>query len=176
MTPEQHAQRTWCDYLEVLYQRATGDHAQWSRRAECISHASTASPVMLERTAKCSRKALDGFKGDPLTSEYAAQVRRCGAEAIEAATLSATEVEPFVEVLCQRAVACSSAAYSDCKAELANGLTTKLGRAIGSINLESRAALRECLQVPTCEQETGERLSECMEPIMRRLLWLPVET
>ncbi len=172
-TPQEHAQRTWCAYLEALYQRATKDGATWSHLDECRAHSTTASPVMLERTADCSRKALDGFAGDPLSAEYALQVRRCGSEAIDASALSEAEVEPVVTTVCERVQACGGGSFGDCRAAIDGPVSSRLGRAVGALNVESRDRLTACLRAASCDDAMGERVSGCLEPIMDRLLWLP---
>jgi hypothetical protein len=166
------AQQSWCAYLEALYQRASGDGTRWSKLGECLAEGSTASVGMLERTAACSHKALDGFAGDPFTDAYAQEVRRCGAEALEATALSEQELEPFTSALCRRAVACGTAEYAPCLADFDGSLGSKLRRAIGAINVESRARLRACLEASACEG-VASQMSSCLEPIMDRLLWLP---
>jgi hypothetical protein len=172
-TPQERAQRSWCSYLEALYGRSTRDGTSWGRFDECVAHLSTASPIMLQHTADCSRKALDGIEGDPLTAEYAGQVRRCGTEAIEAAAVTVEELEPLVVTLCERAVACGSGTYADCRIALDARMETRLGRAVGAINVASRDALRTCLKSAACDEPMSERVTGCLEPIMDRLLWLP---
>jgi hypothetical protein len=167
------AQHAWCDYLDALYQRASKEGGTWSRRDECMASTSTASPEMLERTATCSREALDSFTGDPLTSEYAERVRKCGREALDSVALSPDEIEPYLEAVCRRAETCDQTPYTECRAALTPRLTQRLGRTIGAINHESRARLRECLATVGCEVPIGDRLSGCIEPIMDKLLWLP---
>ena len=172
-TPQEHAQRTWCSYLEALYQRATRDGAAWGRLDECRAHRTTAAPVMLQRTAECSRKALDGFDGDPLSADYAVQVRRCGSEAVDAAALSEVEIEPVVTSVCQRVEACGEGSFAACRAGMDGHVSTRLGRAVGALNVESRDRLRSCLVEASCDSAMGERISGCLEPIMDGLLWLP---
>jgi hypothetical protein len=167
------AQGAWCSYLDALYRRVTHDAASWSRLDECRTHTSTAAPVMLERTAECSRRALDGYSGDPLGDAYADVVRRCGVEAIDAVTLGGADLEPFVEVLCQRVSACGGPGTTDCRTALRAKASERLGRAIGSINAPSRARLRRCLEAASCDQDMGAWVGGCIDPIMDRLLWLP---
>jgi hypothetical protein len=167
------AQHAWCDYLDALYQRASHEKTPWSRREECMASASNASPEMLERTATCSRKALDGFSGDPLTPEYAALVRKCGRDALDSVALAPTDIDPYLEAVCRRAETCDQTPYTECRAALAPRVAQRLGRTIGAINHESRARLRECLGTVGCEVPIGDRLSGCIEPIMDKLLWLP---
>ncbi|MFT3766726.1 MAG: hypothetical protein QM820_14610 [Minicystis sp.] len=172
-TAEHHAQRAWCSYLDALFQRATTNRGVWPRRAECIAATSNASPAMLEHTASCSQKALDEFKGDPLTPEYAALVRRCGVEALDAGALSFEALDPYLEIVCRRAETCDQTPYKECRAGLAPRVASRLGRAIGAINEASRTRLRACLDTVGCEVPIGDRLSGCIEPIMDKLLWLP---
>jgi hypothetical protein len=170
---QQRAQGAWCSYLDALYRRVTHDGTAWPRLDECRAHTSTAAPAMLERTAECSRRALDGYTGDPLGDGYADAVRRCGVEAIDAVTLGGADLEPFVEVLCQRVSACGGSGQTDCRATLRARASERLGRAIGSINAASRARLRRCLEVASCDQDLSEWVGGCIDPIMDRLLWLP---
>jgi len=174
--PQQRAQRTWCTYLEALYARSTKDGTSWGRLDECLAETSAASPVMLQHTAECSRQALDGFDGDPLTAEYAGKVRRCGSDAIEASALSQAELERIVATICERAAACGGGTYADCRIAFDGHMETRLGRAVGAINAESRDKLRACLRVATCDEPTSDRIGGCLEPIMDRLLWLPPGT
>lgn len=170
---QQRAQRTWCEYLDVLHRRATQKDVRWSHHGECLRETSTASPVMLERTAACARRALDGVTGDPFTPAYAEAVRRCGSEALDASALSDPELEPFLAAICRRAEACDSMPYASCRAAIEPPLTTRLGRAIGALNDPSRARLRACISGAACNAPMGDRLSACVEPIMEKLLWLP---
>jgi len=167
------AQRVWCTYLDTLYRRASHDGSPWPHRDECLANTSNASPEMLERTATCSRRALDGFTGDPLTPEYAALVHRCGADALDSVALALGELDPFLEIVCRRAETCDATPYDECRAALAPRVMTRLGRAIGAINQGNRARLRTCLRTVGCEVRIGDRLSGCIEPIMDKLLWLP---
>ncbi len=173
---QRRAQRTWCGYLDELYQRASKDGSPWPRRDECLAHSSNASPEMLERTATCSQKALQSFSGDPLTPEYAALVKRCGSEALDSVALKPTEIDSFLEIVCRRAETCDQTPYTECRAALAPRVAARLGRTIGALNHESRARLRECLGTVGCEVPIGDRLSGCIEPIMDKLLWLPPDT
>jgi hypothetical protein len=166
------AQQQWCGYLEALYRRVTTDGTPWPRLGDCLAQGSTASVAMLEHTAACSRKALDGFEGDPLTDAYAQEVRRCGAEALEASTLSQPEIEPFTSVICKRAAACGTQDYAPCLADFEGPLGAKLRRAVGAINDESRVRLAACLEAAACQDATTQ-IAGCLEPIMDRLLWLP---
>jgi hypothetical protein len=170
---QRKAQRAWCAYLEALYVRAASDGSPWKHRDECLSHESNASPEMLERTASCSKRALDAFDGDPLTPAYAAEVRRCGVEALDASALGNEEIEPFLSALCRRAEACGDGKYAECREGLASHVSERLGRALGAINQPSRMRLRTCLGVAACSSSMAERLSGCIEPIMDDLLWLP---
>jgi hypothetical protein len=166
------AQQTWCGYLDALYTRAIGDGSRWGKLGDCLAEGSTASARLLARTAECSRKALDGFAGDPLSDAYAEEVRHCGAAALEAAALSPEEMEPYTSVLCERAVACGTVDYAPCLAVFEGPLGAKLRRAIGAINVESRARLRTCLEAAECA-DVPSQVSACLEPIMDRLIWLP---
>ena len=167
------AQRTWCGYLEALYHRATTDGSAWAERARCDADTSaTASPEMLERTAGCSQKALDAFQGDPFDGDgYAAEVKRCGAEVVDAMTLPEADVEPYAVLACARASTCG-AEGDPCQGEGATELRSRLGRALGVLNPESRIALRRCLQTVEC-QDAGKEVSVCLEPILDRLFWTP---
>jgi hypothetical protein len=166
------AQQVWCAYLETLYHRVAADGSPWPKLGDCLAEGSTASVAMLERTAECSQKALDGFAGDPLTDAYAEEVRRCGAAALEAAALSQDELEPYTSALCQRAVVCGTSDYAPCLAGFDGPLGARVRRAVGAINVESRARLRTCLEAAACDAIAAQ-LSGCLEPIMDRLLWLP---
>lgn len=167
------AQRSWCGYLERLYQRATEKSAPWPRHAECLEQRSNASAEMLERTATCADRALTAFTGDPISAEYAAEVRRCGSEALDALALGPAALEPFLEAICRRAQTCDGAPYDDCRAGLAPPVAARLGRAIGALGDASRARLLTCIGASECSDTMGERLTGCLEPIMERLLWLP---
>lgn len=172
---QQRAQEAWCAYLDLLYHRATQVDSPWARRSECLGQRSTASPVMLERTASCARRALERFDGDPLTAAYAAEVRRCGAEALDAGTLSAAELEPWLDAICKRAETCDKAPYAECRASIATRITERLGRAIGALNDQSRERIRACITQAACSSSMGDRLGGCVEPVMDRLLWVPGE-
>lgn len=139
------AQRSWCGYLERLYQRATEKSAPWPRHAECLDQRSNAS----------------------------AEVRRCGSEALDAVALGPAALEPFLEAICRRAQTCDGAPYDDCRAGLAPPVAARLGRAIGALEDASRARLLTCIGASECSDTMGERLTGCLEPIMERLLWLP---
>jgi hypothetical protein len=169
------AQKAWCSYLDALFQRATKDGSTWPHREQCLSEKSNASPAMLAQTAKCSHAALDKFEGDPLTPEYAQLVRHCGVEALDASALGPEALEPFVDAICRRNEACGGGPLAACRAEMAPHIASRLGRAIGAINLESRDRLRTCLNVASCDLDMSDRLSGCIEPIMDKLLWLPPE-
>lgn len=169
---QRRAQAAWCAYLEALYQRATADGSKWRQLDQCNAELSTASPEMLERTAACSQKALEGFPGDPFTAEYAAEVKRCGTKVLQDLALSASDLEPYVALACQRGQGCAASDPAECRAELSAKLGAKLGRAVGALNAESRIALRQCLQAAGC-QDGETRLTGCLEPILDRLLWTP---
>ncbi|APR83077.1 Hypothetical protein A7982_08426 [Minicystis rosea] len=170
---DRRAQRAWCDYLDALYKRASDEGKPWPHRDECLAQTSNASPAMLEHTAACSQRALDSFKGDPLTPEYAALVRRCGVEALDAGALSVAALEPYLDIVCRRAETCDQTPYKDCREAMEPRVAGRLGRAIGALNQTSRTRLRECLSTIGCEVPMGDRLSGCIEPIMEKLLWLP---
>jgi len=169
---ERDAQRAWCNYLEALYRRASGASAKWASFDECTAVTSSASPGMLKRAADCSLAALERFKGDPFTQEYASQVSQCGREAIDAMAVSQAEVAPYVGVICERATACGHMSYDECRSGIDEGLGSVLSRALGAMNGKSRDELRACLKTASCE-DLGEQISGCITPIMDRLLWLP---
>jgi hypothetical protein len=171
-TAQKAAQREWCTYLEALYMRAVEGAGEWPKRAECMSASTLAAPEMLQRTARCSREALDRFEGDPFTSEYAAEVSRCGAEAIDSVEASNAELTPFVAAICGRMSACGDASYAECRDSLEAGLGPHLERAVGAMNGKGRAAFRVCLSRLQCG-DLGNQLVGCLEPIMDGLLWLP---
>jgi hypothetical protein len=172
-TPEaQSAQRAWCDYLEALYRRATPQTDAWPQRDACLHHTSSATPEMLQRTAACSHQALDGFSGDPFTPAYAAAVRRCGVEVIDALSVPTSELDPYVDTLCERASSCGPSDAIACRAEVGQRYGKKLGRAVGILNEDSRIELRRCLQTAACGDMT-EQISGCLEPLLDRLLWTP---
>ena len=166
------AQHAWCKYLEALFLRSTDGAKRWPRRAQCDAVRTPAAPAMLQRTAECSMAALEKFEGDPFTTEYAAEVTRCGRESLDATTISENDLAPFVAAACARAVACGSASEIDCRLGLAETLGSNLRRAIGAINPRGRAELRACLDSAACDA-TSEQISGCLTPIMDRLLWLP---
>ncbi len=170
--PQVRAQKSWCTYLDALYQRATHDGSRWSQLDECSAQTSSAAPEMLERTAACSREALDGFDGDPFTPAYAAAVKRCGSTVLESLALQPEEVEPYVAAICERATACSAMTPGDCRADVSVRMGKRLGRALGALNAESRLTIRKCLQAAEC-QDVGDQISTCLEPVLDRLLWTP---
>lgn len=167
------AQRSWCAYLEKLYHRAAGKETPWPRRAECMAQRSNASAEMLERTTTCAERALASFDGDPISAEYAAEVRRCGSLALDAVALEPSALDPYLVAICRRAESCDGAPYDECRAGLAPIVTARLGRAIGALDESSRARLLSCIGDAACTDSMGERLTGCLEPIMERLLWLP---
>ncbi|MDI3286581.1 hypothetical protein QHF83_24955 [Polyangium sp. 15x6] len=169
---ERAAQRVWCEYLEALYQRATGDKERWPSRDECIEAKTMASPEMLRRTASCSRAALDKFDGDPFTSAYAAEVSRCGSSALDAVVVKVEEITPYVTAICGRMARCGEATYDECRGELGNGLAPHLERAVGAMNRRGRMAFEVCLKNLSCG-DVGSQVVSCLEPIMDGLLWLP---
>ena len=131
-----------------------------------------ARPEMLRRTAECSLHALEAFKGDPFTPEYAAEVTRCGAEALDAMSVSESELAPIVATLCGRVAACGEVSFNDCRDTLQLGLGPHLERALGAINTRGRTQLRACLKTAACDS-IGAQVTTCLEPIMDGLLWLP---
>jgi hypothetical protein len=128
---------------------------------------------MLRRTAKCSMAALATFEGDPLTPAYAAEVRRCGAEALDAVAASKADVELLVSAMCERAQACGETNDVDCRARMLSSQNgSRLGRALGAISGPSREALRACVSRAPCA-DLDVLVEKCLEPIMEQLLWLP---
>jgi len=166
------AQRAWCSYLQALYLRADDTATSWPRYQQCAEATTMASPAMLRETADCSLLALQRFQGDPFTAEYAAEVSRCGVEAIEHATMSEADLAPFVTAICGRISSCEHIDPAECRQRLEAGLAPHLMRAIGSMNRRGRAQLRGCLSAVPC-QDISEQISACIEPIMDDLLWLP---
>ena len=166
------AQHSWCKYLEALYLRATDGARTWPKLAQCEVVRTPAAPAMLQRTATCSMAALQKFKGDPFTPAYAAEVTRCGHESLDGTTMLATELTPFVQVICARAAACGTATEFECTDAVVSQLGPSLRRAIGAVNERGRVELRACLTSAACE-ETSEQITACLTPIMDRLLWLP---
>jgi hypothetical protein len=166
------AQHAWCKYLEALFLRSTDGATTWPRLAQCEVVRTPAAPKMLSRTAECSMAALQKFEGDPFTTAYAAEVTRCGRESLDATTMSMTELAPFVNVVCARAVACGTATDLECHAAVDEALGPSLRRAVGAINPRGRAELRACLDSAACDA-ISEQITGCLTPIMDRLLWLP---
>jgi hypothetical protein len=172
-TEEQRAaQKVWCNYLQALYVRSTGATAPWPRFSQCAAATTTAAPEMLRRTADCSKRALDGFRGDPFTPEYALLVGRCGNEAIDSLAASERDVAPYVAAICSRANVCGGVDVDDCRDRIGAGLGPHLERAVGAMNRKGRARLRACLRTAACS-DLGSQVSSCLEPIMEDLLWLP---
>jgi len=169
---QRRAQRVWCGYLESLYQRATADGSAWDQLERCNAAPSTASPEMVQRTVACSQRALDGFKGDPFTGAYAAEVKRCGATVIDALSLSPEDVAPYVATLCERSSKCGGPTVAECREEMSGRLGQRMGRALGALNTESRAEFQRCLKDAACD-EAGEQVSGCLEPLLDRLFWTP---
>jgi hypothetical protein len=166
------AQHAWCKYLEALYLRATDGARTWPRLAQCEVVRTPAAPAMLQRTAACSMVALQKFDGDPFTPAYAAEVTRCGRESLESTTMTAIEIAPYVQVICARAEACGTSTAAACTAAVVEELGPSLRRAVGAVNERGRAELRACITSAACE-ETSEQITNCLTPIMDRLLWLP---
>jgi hypothetical protein len=169
---QRSAQHAWCKYLEALFLRSTDGSTTWPRLAQCEVVRTPAAPAMLQRTAECSMIALQKFEGDPFTPEYAAEVTRCGRESLDATTMTANDLAPFVKVICARAVACGTASEPECREAVEEHLGPNLRRAIGAINRRGRAELRACLDSAACDA-TSEQITGCLTPIMDRLLWLP---
>src|SRR5689334_24348237 len=77
-------------YCQIFFFSSRRRHTRWNCDwssdvcSSDLEQRSSARPELLERTAACSRQALEGFPGDPFTVEYAMEVKRCGADAIEA--------------------------------------------------------------------------------------------
>lgn len=175
-TPEEEqraAQRSWCSYLQDLYLRAAGTTSGgWPRYEQCLGARTMASPRMLRQTAECSRRALDRFEGDPFTIEYAAEVSRCGAQALDSAADTAPDLVPYVAAICGRVVECEDVDFAECRETLEAGLGPQLRRAVGAMNDRGRTELRTCFAGMTCG-DIGEQMTACIEPILDSLLWLP---
>ncbi|MCC6552245.1 MAG: hypothetical protein IT372_04385 [Polyangiaceae bacterium] len=169
---QREAQRAWCSYLQALYLRAAEGETSWPKFQECAGATTTAAPAMLRATAECAQRALERFQGDPFTAAYAAEVSRCGAEAMDEARLSPDELSPFIATICSRVAACEDVADGECRQALEQGLGPQLTRAIGSMNQQGRTQLRTCLSNVRCE-DIGGQISACIDPIMEGLLWLP---
>lgn len=167
------AQQVWCSYLQDLYLRAAGPGAGgWPRYPQCLEVRTMASPRMLRQTAECSRRALDRFEGDPFTMEYAAEVSRCGAQALDSAADTAPDLVPYVAAICGRVVECEDVDFAECRETLEAGLGPQLQRAVGAMNERGRTELRTCFSGMTCG-DIGEQMSACIEPILDSMLWLP---
>jgi hypothetical protein len=166
------AQRAWCEYLQALYLRAAEGAAGWPRLEQCLQARTMASPKMLRQTAECSLRALQSFPGDPFTVEYAAEVSRCGAAALDMSAASAADLAPYVAAICGRVAACEAINYAECRESLEQGLGPHLRRAVGAMNERGREQLRTCFGGVSCV-EIGQQISACLEPIMDSLLWLP---
>jgi hypothetical protein len=169
---QQRAQHAWCGYLEALYLRANTDASAWPRLKECVAVESTATPEMLTQTADCALRALNAFEGDPFTAAYASEVSRCGVEALNAAAVTSDELEPFVDALCRRTVACGKESYAECRESFNTVAIMNLERAVGVMNRSGRAELRACLHASSCEALSSQ-MSTCLDPILDKLLWLP---
>ena len=182
-TAEQRAQRdaqhAWCSYLDSLYQRAEpppGQSSQaprgpWNRLSQCMSAHTSAAPAMLQQTADCSMHALKGYQGDPFTPDYAREVSRCGTQTLDLLTLSAGQLMPYETALCTRSRACGGD-YGECQRKVSINLGKRLRRAMGALNAEGRAEFTACLETSPCG-ELDAQVSECLAPLMDRLLWLP---
>lgn len=171
---EMAAQRAWCGYLKALYLRADQYAKEWPRFDECVRVQSTAAPLLLTQTAECSLRALDAFVGDPFSSAYANEVSRCGTTALETTIASRAEVEPFIDDVCHRAVACGQLDPAECRGTFEGTLEVSLQRAVGAMNRGGRDELHRCLRGSACADLKG-RVPTCLEPLMDRLLWLPLE-
>jgi hypothetical protein len=186
---QRQAQRAWCNYLDALWARTNesdpvpaagvpspamaGERPRhWPRFDQCLEVTTTASPKMLRHTADCSMAALRRFQGDPFTPEYAAQVSRCGAEAMEGMHVTAAEMAPFVATICGSMTTCGDISMAECSSGLRAHLGQHLERAIGAINSRGRAELRACLKSVPCD-DVGSHIASCLEPLMEDLLWLP---
>jgi hypothetical protein len=169
---QRRAQQAWCGYLDVLYHRATRDGTAWSDLGKCNAATATATPAMLERTASCARQALDAFSGDPFSDAYAAEVKRCGVTALDALALTPAELDPYVSLVCERGPGHLLRDSSGCRADVTVRLGHKMARALGSINAESRISFRQCIQASSTE-DIDDRISECLDPILEKLLWTP---
>jgi len=166
------AQRVWCEYLEALYQRATGEGASWPNKAECLAAQTLAAPEMLRRTAICSRAALERFAGDPFTRAYAAEVSRCGSSALDAVEADGAALAPYVAAICGSMSRCGESTYEACQREFGEGFAPNLERAVGAMNRRGRANFEVCLSKLRCG-DVGSQVVGCLEPIMNGLLWLP---
>jgi hypothetical protein len=169
---QRHAQHAWCGYLEALYHRATRDGTAWSDLEKCNAATATATPAMLERTASCARQALDTFSGDPFSDAYAAEVKRCGVSTLDALALTPAELDPYVALVCERGSGRLLHDPSGCRTDVTVRLGHKMARALGSINTESRSSFRECIRASHTE-DVEDRISECLDPILEKLLWTP---
>ncbi|AUX47127.1 hypothetical protein SOCE26_086390 [Sorangium cellulosum] len=170
---QREAQRAWCVYLQALHQRATDRAESWPKFEECTRSTTMASPSMLRATAECSLSALRRFDGDPFTAAYAAEVSRCGSEAMSATSLARAELAPFMAVLCSRAAGCGDLDYHACRQSLEAGIGPQLERAIGAMNRRGRQEVRACFGKLACGGDLGPQISACLEPVMDDLLWLP---
>jgi hypothetical protein len=167
------AQRAWCDYLQDLYSRAAVGGNAWPRYQQCLQARTVASPKMLKQTAECSHRALQSFQGDPFTVEYAAEVSRCGSQAIEKSEASGADLAPYIAAICGRVTTCEADIdYAECRQGLEEGLGPHLRRAVGAVNERGREQLRTCFSAVTCE-DIGGQITACLEPLMDSLLWLP---
>lgn len=166
------AQRAWCTYLQALYLRAAEGADRWPRFDQCLEARTMAAPRMLRRTADCSLRALNSFGGDPFTVEYAAEVSRCGAEALDTAAEAAPDLVPYVAAICGRVAACEDVDFTECRASLEEGLGPHLQRAVGAMNDRGRDQLRACFSVVSCD-DIGSQITACIEPLLDSLLWLP---
>lgn len=169
---QRDAQRAWCTYLQALYMRAAEGADRWPRYDQCLEARTMAAPRMLRMTADCSLSALQQFEGDPFTVEYATEVSRCGADALETSAAAAPDLVPYVAAICGRVAACEDVDYTECRASLEEGLGPHLQRAVGAMNDRGRDQLRACFSVVACD-DIGSQITACIEPLLDSLLWLP---
>lgn len=166
------AQEAWCGYLQELYLRAAEGTDGWPRYQQCLEARTMASPRMLRQTAECSRRALERFQGDPFTVAYAAEVSRCGADALDTAADAAPDLVPYMAAICGRVTECEGIDFAECRQTLEEGLGHHLKRAVGAMNERGRGELRACFSALSCT-DIGGQLNACIEPILDGLLWLP---
>ena len=187
---QRQAQRAWCNYLDELWVRTahapTADPAldvpgaamprevprHWPRFEQCLEVTTTASPVLLRKTADCSLAALRRVQGDPFTPAHAAEVSRCGAEAIQGMQVSKSELEPFVSTICTQVSSCGEIGMMECSTGLREQFGPDLERAVGAINSRGRTELKACLKGVPC-RGAGGHIAGCLEPLMENLIWLP---
>jgi hypothetical protein len=169
---QKDAQRVWCEYLDALHRRAATSAAAMPSLGKCLEARTYASPNMLRQTARCSREALEQFEGDPFTNDYAAEVARCGSQALDASEALPAELDPFVGAICSCVERCGEANLAECNQVLDGGLKMHLSRAVGAMNNRGRAQFEGCLKKLKCG-DMGSQIVACLDPIMEGLLWLP---